>query len=102
MAENLLDLLTAMPKVEISIKGKRYWIPRGQPLLRGFQFLELNDVPITVTNGPFCWNGDCQSCLCDVEIDGRVLGQIYACRHVVEQPLSVTLLHDHYEFEPDP
>jgi type IV secretory pathway protease TraF len=102
MAENLLDLLAAMPKVEICIEGRRYLVPHGQPLLRGFQYLELTEVPITVTSGPFCWNGDCQSCLCDVEIDGRILPQTYACRHVVDQPLRVIHLNENYDFEPEP
>ncbi|MCB1050504.1 MAG: (2Fe-2S)-binding protein [Acidobacteria bacterium] len=102
MTQNLLDLLENMEKIEIQIEGQRFEIPRGQPLLRGFQYLELKEVPITVTSGPFCWNGDCQSCLCDLEINGQLMPQTYACRHIVEHQIKVIKINENYDFEAEP
>lgn len=94
----MLEQLNKMDKVKVEIEGQIFEIPKGQPLLRGFQYLELKEVPISVTSGPFCWNGDCQSCLCDIEIDQKVSPQAYACKHIVNADIKILKINENYEF----
>ncbi len=99
--ENLIEILDRAEKVQLDIQGHLYEIPKGHPLLRGFQFLELKGVNINVTAGPFCWNGDCQSCLCDIRVDGVVKTDTYACQYRAENAIEVVKINDNYDFDPD-
>lgn len=99
--ESLIDILDRSEKVEVTIEGHTYRIPKGHPLLRGFQYLELNDVNINVTAGPFCWNGDCQSCLCDIKVNGVLKPQTYACQYVTESDIEIVKINDNYDYFPE-
>ncbi|MCB1044407.1 MAG: (2Fe-2S)-binding protein [Acidobacteria bacterium] len=101
MVDSLIDILDRCEKVSLEIEGHVFQVPKGHPLLRAFQYLELKDVAINVTAGPFCWNGDCQSCLCDLRVNGVLKPQSYACQYVVESDIQVVKINENYDFCPD-
>ncbi|MFZ1699222.1 MAG: hypothetical protein WBO10_06825 [Pyrinomonadaceae bacterium] len=44
--------------VEIDILGEKRKVPENNTLLRGFQFLAMENI----SYGDFCWNGECLNC----------------------------------------
>jgi hypothetical protein len=97
MSENLKDLLDRAEKVKVWIGDTPYELPKGQPLLRGLQYLEMQGQPLSVTRGPFCWNLDCQRCICRVRLNDGQERDVNACHFVVEEPLTVCALSEDYE-----
>jgi len=100
LTDSLLDYLNELEKVDVELKGETVQMPKGQPLLRGFQYLEFQGRDITVTTGPFCWNGDCKSCICDLEVDGQLKPKSFACKFLVESPFRVVRINNNYRYKP--
>ena len=98
MQPDLELLLDQLAKTELEINGKVYQIPAGQPLLRALQYLELKGVSIEVTRGPFCWNGDCKSCVCDFEAEGQQKTGERVCRFRVKGPVKMNRINDNFKF----
>ncbi|MFQ5668981.1 MAG: 2Fe-2S iron-sulfur cluster binding domain-containing protein [Acidobacteriota bacterium] len=48
--------------VAIRIGGQTYRVPENNPLLRCFQFLDMN----CLQYGQFCWNADCRTCVVNI------------------------------------
>ena len=99
MTQDLEKLLDQLEKTKVDINGRNYEIPVGQPLLRGLQYLELKGTKIDVTRGPFCWNGDCKSCVCDVESAGELKTDQRICRYRVKGPIKIHKINPNFNFK---
>ncbi len=69
---------------EIEIAGEKYRIPENNTLLRGFQFLSMENISF----GDFCWNGDCAKCQVWLEDDGKEKIAL-ACRLKVSEGMKI-------------
>lgn len=69
---------------EIEIAGETYHIPENNTLLRGFQFLSMENISF----GDFCWNGDCAKCQVWIEGDGKEKIAL-ACRTKVIEGMKI-------------
>ncbi|PIE02093.1 MAG: hypothetical protein CSA81_08915 [Acidobacteria bacterium] len=98
---DLEALLDAMPKAELDIHGQIYDIPMGQPLLRGLQYIQFKGARLEVTRGPFCWNGDCRSCVCDVESAGVSKRNQRICRYRVKGDVKITKINKNFVYKAD-
>ncbi len=98
MKQDLEKQLDILPRTELKISSKTYEIPLGQPLIRALQYLELKGAKIEVTRGPFCWNGDCKSCVCDIESEGNVKIDQKICRFRVKGKVEITKLNDNFNY----
>ncbi len=70
--------------VEIEILGAKYKVPENNSLLRGFQFLSMENISL----GNFCWNGECGNCSVRLEKNGREK-DVLACRVQAENGLKI-------------
>jgi len=64
--------------VPIRVMGREASVPENNVLLRGFQYLEPDELPY----GDFCWNGDCHNCRVTLR-RGDETKEVLACRTVV-------------------
>jgi len=99
MEKDLETLLDALPKTDLEIHDCTYQIPIGQPLLRGLQYLELKGTKIEVTRGPFCWNGDCKSCVCDIEVAGIKKLSQRICRYRVKENVKINKINENFNYK---
>ncbi len=70
--------------VEIEITGEKHRIPENNTLLRGFQFLSMENISF----GDFCWNGDCARCQVWIEDDDKEKVAL-ACRTKVTGKMKI-------------
>lgn len=75
--------------IEIEICGEIRLVPENNTLLRCFQFLSLQ----TISQGNFCWNGDCLNCQVWIKNDGKEKAVI-SCRTKVIEKVKITRLSD--------
>ena len=69
---------------EIEIAGEKHRIHENNTLLRGFQFLSMENISF----GDFCWNGDCAKCQVWLEDDGTEKIAL-ACRLKVSEGMKI-------------
>lgn len=78
--------------VEIEVLGRPVRVPENNPILRCFQFLDMENI----SYGDFCWNGDCTNCQIKLFRPGedRVRGAL-SCRMTVRPGMRVIELSKH-------
>lgn len=80
--------------VEIELCGKTVQVPENNMLLRCYQFLSMQ----TISQGDFCWNGECTNCQVWLKIDGREK-PVLSCRTKVEEKMKIVKKSDELIFE---
>ncbi len=73
--------------VEITIDGRTFRVPERNLLLRGLQFLAMEDVSC----GDFCWNAMCGNCRVTLSRGGKS-GRVHCCQTEVREGDSITEL----------
>ena len=82
--------------IQIDIFGEKHFVPENNSLLRGFQYLAIDNI----SYGEFCWNGDCLNCQVWVK-NGDKEKAIIACRTNVTEEMEIIRLSDEIELEGD-
>ena len=80
--------------IEIEIAGEKYKIPENNTLLRGFQFLSMENISF----GDFCWNGDCARCQVWLE-NSETEKPLLACRTKVAEKMKIVRLSEAIELK---
>jgi hypothetical protein len=76
--------------IEINVKGRRLDVPDKNKILRCFQYLEIE----SISNGDYCWNGDCVNCQIHyLTEEGEIKGAL-ACRMYAVPGLIITNLSE--------
>ncbi len=75
--------------IEIEILGETVFVPENNSLLRCFQYLSINDV----SQGDFCWNGDCANCQVWISENGSEK-PILSCRTKVRDGMKIVKMAD--------
>jgi hypothetical protein len=75
--------------IEIEILGEKVFVPENNSLLRCFQYLSIRDV----SQGDFCWNGDCANCQVWVAENGSDK-PILSCRTKVSEGMKIVKMAD--------
>jgi hypothetical protein len=70
--------------IEIEILGAKVFVPENNSLLRCFQYISIRDV----SQGDFCWNGDCANCQVWVA-EKRGDKPILSCRTKVSEGMKI-------------
>ncbi|MFM9903233.1 MAG: 2Fe-2S iron-sulfur cluster-binding protein [Pyrinomonadaceae bacterium] len=82
--------------IEIEILGSRYMLPENNSLLRGFQFLAMENI----SYGDFCWNGECLNCQVWIE-NGKKEKAVMACRTNAVEGMKIVRLADGIDLSND-
>ncbi len=78
--------------IEIEVLGQPVQVPENNPILRCFQFLDLENI----SYGDFCWNGDCTNCQIKVFRPGEDHPRgALSCRMTVRPGMRVVELSKH-------
>ena len=75
--------------IEIEICGETRRVPENNSILRCLQFLEME----TVSNGDFCWNGECLNCQVWIR-NGDKEKAVIACRALVQEGMQIVKVSD--------
>jgi hypothetical protein len=75
--------------IPVDLCGKRVIMPENNTILRGLQFIELD----AVSEGEFCWNGECLNCQVWVRNGEKEKGVI-GCRTNVQDGMSILRVSD--------
>jgi predicted molibdopterin-dependent oxidoreductase YjgC len=73
--------------IEIECLGRKLLVPENNSILRCLQFVYME----SISEAELCWNGDCMSCLVEVEDQGTGRSVI-ACRTRVRPGLKICSL----------
>lgn len=83
--------------IEIDILGRHYLVPENNSILRGFQFLNSQDI----SEGEFCWNGECINCQVWIR-NGEKEKMVMACRTDVFDQMQIVRLGETLDTILDP
>ena len=90
---DLPDIFTPFDRlIEIEISGKRVEVPENNTLMRCLQYLSFD----AISNGDFCWNGDCINCQVWIDNGGKEKALI-ACRAVVQPGMKIVRVSESFD-----
>jgi hypothetical protein len=96
--EDLRDIFEPFDRlVEIDILGTKRAVPENNTLLRGFQYLAIENV----SYGDFCWNGECLNCQVWLR-NGDKEKAVLACRTVVQPGMEIVRMSKEIDLDPPP
>jgi hypothetical protein len=75
--------------VDLSICGRTVAVPENNSLLRCMQYLRMSEV----SNGDFCWNGECLNCEVRLATDSADQRGM-ACRLTVAPKMRIVRVSD--------
>jgi len=94
--EDLRDIFEPFDRlVEIDILGTKREVPENNTLLRGFQYLAIENV----SYGDFCWNGECLNCQVWLK-NGDKEKSVLACRTTVQQGMEIVKMSQEIDLNP--
>ena len=73
--------------VDLSICGRTVAVPENNSLLRCMQYLRMSEV----SNGDFCWNGECLNCEVRIAANGGERSAM-ACKTKVTPQMKIVSL----------
>lgn len=80
--------------VEIRICGTVSLVPENNSILRGLQFLHIDEISM----GDFCWNGECLNCQVWIK-NGDKEKAVMACRTNVFEGMEIVRLSEEISSE---
>jgi hypothetical protein len=93
--EDLRDIFEPFDRlVEIDILGTKREVPENNTLLRGFQYLAIENV----SYGDFCWNGECLNCQVWLKNDDKEKA-VLACRTTVQEGMEIVRMSQEIDLD---
>ena len=84
--EGLFDGVETL--IEIEVCGKRMEVPERNNVLRCIQYVQ----PAALSNGNYCWNGDCNNCQVWYRSGREKVKSGLACRLTARPGMIITRL----------
>ena len=78
--------------IEIDILGTKYMVPENNSILRGFQYLAVENI----SYGDFCWNGECLNCQVWLQ-NGDKEKAVIGCRTNVTEGMKIVRLAENID-----